>query len=406
MCSVSVRDSTVRDRAGYGLFASLYTTQFLGTAFFSTALASILRDRGVPLDRLGWLQAALMISALRVLWAPVVDRIGAMSRGHYRMWLLVLQPLMAMTLAGLALVEPVRHLDLVLLAGLVTAALSATQDIAVDSIAVRLLRPEQHGVANGIQVAGGYVGSLVGGGVSLLVYDRWGWTATVLLIAALSVVPLLQLARLRETGAATALSLRARYVAMFDVARLPRLRVWTLAVQPCCLAGIFAAYSLVGPMLVDAGWSLSEIGWVTSIAGDGVAIGGAVVAGVVVARVGAMPSLVLFGLLQVAAVLGLLPLAFGGGGSVSMAVAILVFKVAYAASATVIGTVSMRLSRPELAGTDYSAMATAGALVAFGAGAVALWTAETVGYPATLLTSAGLALTGVLAVRWVRAADS
>ncbi|MEV0698908.1 MFS transporter [Saccharopolyspora sp. NPDC050389] len=399
---MTVRHAVTAERAGYGLLAGLYTAQFLGTGFFATALASILRDRGVPLDRLGLLQAALMVSALRMLWAPLVDRFGSASRGHYRSWLLVLQPAMAVTLLWLAVLDPVADLDLIIFAGLVTAALSATQDIAVDALAVRLLRPDQQGLANGVQVAAGYAGSLVSGGLSLLVYDWLGWVAAVLVLTAMTAVPGFQLLRFREPRAKpTGASLRARYVALLDLLRDRRLAMWMLVVQPCCWAGIFAAYSLVGPMLVDAGWSLSEIGWVTSIAGDAVAMLGAVIAGAVVARLGSRVCLVLFGLSQVVALLSLFPLAFGSGPIVATSAAILLFKVAYAASATVIGTVSMRLCRPSMAGADYSAMAAVGSVVAFAAGAVALTAAGAFGYPAALAAAAALALAGVLAVRWM-----
>ncbi|OQO90711.1 hypothetical protein B1813_14280 [Saccharomonospora piscinae] len=399
---MSVRDTVASPPARYGLLASLYTAQFLGTAFFATALTSILRERGVPLAELGLLQVALMVSALRVLWAPVIDRFGSRRRGHYRSWLLVLQPAMVVALLCLTVLDPVADLDLLLVAGLVTAALSASQDVAVDAIAVRLLRPHQQGVANGIQVAGGYVGSIAGGGVSLLLYDSVGWAPTILVLAALTAVPWWQTLRFTEPAGQRADStLATRYGALLGLFRQRRLLPWLLVVQPCCWAGIFAAYTLVGPMLVDAGWSLSSVGWVTSIAGDGVAVAGAVVAGALVARHGTRTCLVVFGLCQVAAVLALLPLAFGTAPTVPTGAAILLFKLAYAASATVIGTVSMRLSRPALAGTDYSAMATVGSVVAFGAGAVALALADSAGYPATLTAAAVLAFTGVLAVRWV-----
>ena len=73
------------------LLAGLYVSQFLGVGFFYTALAAILRDRGASLEQLGTIQAVGLIWALKVFWAPIVDRYGP-RRGHYRGWLLVLQP--------------------------------------------------------------------------------------------------------------------------------------------------------------------------------------------------------------------------------------------------------------------------------------------------------------------------
>ncbi|MDA3642450.1 MFS transporter [Saccharopolyspora indica] len=391
---------------GYRLLATLYTAQFLGTAFFATALASILRDRGVGLEQLGLLQVVSMLSAMRVLWAPLVDRFGSARRGHYRSWLLVLQPALALALLSLLVLDPVADLGLVLFAALATGVLSATQDIAVDALTVRLLRPEQHGIANGIQVAGGYVGSLIGGGVSLLVYDEFGWAPAVLALAVLSALPAVQLLWLAEPAEQIARPrLRHRYAALLGVLTERSKARWTLVVQPCFFAGIFAAYALVAPMLVDAGWSLSSIGLVVNLLGDTLAMLGAVLAGTLVARLGTRACLVLLGLVMLGTVLALLPLATGSGPPVATGVAILLFKIAYAASATVIATVTMRLSRPATAGADYSAMSSVGAVIAFGAGSAALAVAGAVGYPVAMAAAAALVGAGVLAVRLLPVRD-
>lgn len=390
---------TTGQRVSYRLLATLYTAQFLGTAFFATALASILRERGAGLDQLGLLQVISMISALRMLWAPLVDRFGSARRGHYRSWLLILQPALAVTLLSLVLLDPVDDLGLVLFAASATGLLSATQDIAVDALAVRLLRANQYGTANGIQVASGYVGSLVGGGVSLLVYEEFGWAPALLALTALTALPAVQLLRLAEpAGPASRPGLRRRYAALRDVLSEPTMARWTLIVQPCLFAGIFAAYALVGPMLVDAGWSLSAIGLVTSLLGDTVAMLGALLAGPLIARYGTRTCLILFGLVLLAAVLALMPLAAGSAAPPVTGTALLLFKIAYAAAATVVGAVTMRLSRPDTAGADYSAMSSVSSMIAFGAGAAALAMAAEVGYPAPMAGASALVGAGVLTI--------
>ena len=67
---------------------------------------------------------------------------------------------------------------------------SATQDIAADALAVRLLTDSGRGIGNGIQVGGNYLGSVVGGGLALVVYDRWGWVPAILLLALLTATAL------------------------------------------------------------------------------------------------------------------------------------------------------------------------------------------------------------------------
>lgn len=116
-------------------------------------------------------------------------------------------------------------------------------------------------------------------------------------------------------------------------------------------------------------------------------------------RLGARCCLVLFGLIQIGSILQLVPLALGHAPVVPTTRAVFVLKVAYAASATVIGTVSMGLCRPKTAGADYSTLACVGSAIAFAAGAASLTVAGQVGYLPVLAAAATLACGGLIAAR-------
>ena len=47
--------------------------------------------------------------------------------------------------------------------------------VTILAIAVRMLRKDERGPANGIQVGGYYLGQILGGGVVLVLFDRFGW---------------------------------------------------------------------------------------------------------------------------------------------------------------------------------------------------------------------------------------
>ena len=54
-----------------------------------------MRENGSELSAIGFLSWVGLAYTLKFLWAPLLDRWSpARSRGHYRTWLLVLQPLM------------------------------------------------------------------------------------------------------------------------------------------------------------------------------------------------------------------------------------------------------------------------------------------------------------------------
>src|SRR5690606_27612309 len=79
----------------------LYVTQYVGVGFITIGLVAILRDGGTPLETLGALTLIGLVWPLKVLWAPLLDRYGSRTRGHYRSWLLVLQSALVVALPPL-----------------------------------------------------------------------------------------------------------------------------------------------------------------------------------------------------------------------------------------------------------------------------------------------------------------
>lgn len=249
------------------LLWALYTTQFIGASFLSTGLTGILRDGGADLSTLGLLQLLGLVWPLKFLWAPLLDRWSPRGKsGHYRAWLLILQSLMVLSLLGLALIaDPVQGLGAVVILAGAFVLFSATQDIAADALSVRGLDRSQHNTGAGIQVAASYLGTLVGGGLALLVYDLWGWRAAVFTLVAFTALALATVARYVEAPRATGTRARIKLSDMFGVLSQSGARTWALVAVPLIAFGSGALWSLVTPALVDAGWSLTRIGVVTSV---------------------------------------------------------------------------------------------------------------------------------------------
>ena len=60
--------------ARYRLVAALYGSQFIPLAFFLYGLSAVLRERGVPLERIGLIQLVALTWVVKFAWAPLVDR--------------------------------------------------------------------------------------------------------------------------------------------------------------------------------------------------------------------------------------------------------------------------------------------------------------------------------------------
>ncbi|KPQ39253.1 MAG: RhtX/FptX family siderophore permease [Phormidium sp. OSCR] len=174
------------------LLSSLYTSQFLPSAFFFQALPIFLRQQGVSLQVIGLMGLLTLPWMLKFLWAPLIDRYGFRRWGHYKSWIIIFQILKVMALIACASIDASNS---VLLFGgvFIVVTLAATQDIATDALAVRLLAPHERGWGNGIQSAGRPIGGILGGGVMLLVLDQLGWSLSVGILAAGVLVALLPL---------------------------------------------------------------------------------------------------------------------------------------------------------------------------------------------------------------------
>jgi predicted MFS family arabinose efflux permease len=264
----------------------LYAAQGIPFGFAVEYLPVVLRQSGYSLTAiaaLGWLQLPWQI---KIFWATAADApsLRARSRGI----LLVLQLLLAATVAGYAPFS-LRTAALVWFALTFLAALfAATQDVFVDALAVRLLLPSERGVGNVAQVAGYRLGILAGGAGMLLVASSIGEPRTLLACALLIAAAGAGAFALRgelevppEEGAPSA-EAKARLPVISVFRHVLSRGAWpVLALALTFKLGLHMASGLLKPMCVDAGWTSAEIGWAVVTVGTvcalvGAALGGAV----------------------------------------------------------------------------------------------------------------------------------
>lgn len=374
----------MRTAGKVGLLTSLYLSQGLPFGLFTQALPAILRRRGLSLTLVGLSSLLALPWALKPLWAPLVDR-----HGRRRSWILPLQLAAAALMATLTLFDPRHGLSAVLTGVLLSNLLAASQDIATDGLAVDLLRPEERGLGNGVQVAGYRVGMIVGGGGLLLLYDQAGWWTTTATGSALLLAATLPILLYREPpprrGGETPSLARALH--------RPGIGAW-LAALSIYKAGDALATSMIRPLLIDRGLSLSEIGWLLGAVGFGAGLVGALLGGWLAGRLGPPRALVTFGLLQAAGVAGyLLPSAATRGfGALALVCG---FEHAAGGMATAaLFTAMMDRSRPSSGATDYTVQASVvvvatGAMAAVGGIVADRWGYVTHFTLSTLLCLAG-----------------
>ncbi|MEM7331129.1 MAG: MFS transporter [Chloroflexota bacterium] len=390
--------SNREQRSKMTLLGGLYITQFLGLGFIVTAVPAIMRDIGYSLDQIGLIYVLGLIWALKFLWAPFIDRIGSKKHGHYRSWLLVMQSLMIVSLIGAAFFDISSQISILAVFFALVSIFSATQDIAADALAVTLLSPEERGLGNSIQVAGGFVGNLIGGGVLLITYQWFGWQASLLFLAAATLLPLYNIWRHKEAPApADARSEKVGYRDMARYFRRPGMGRWA-AILLTYSMGIGIVYALLRPMLVDLGWSLDQIGFVTNILGALIGILGAAVAGLITQRIGRKMAMLIANGLVIVSILVLFPAAGGINNQVLIYGSASLMLFAYGANATILATMIMDKSDPTSAGTDYTLQYSVTSILTFILSGAALALAESIQYGGVLWLSIGLTVLSLVLI--------
>jgi len=170
----------------------LYVAQGLPYGFFITVLPVFLREAGWSRTSLGLMSLLGLPWFFKPLWAPLVDRFSVPFLGRRKSWILPCMGALALSVMVLGAEEPAADRALTgLFLVAVMILITATQDIAVDGLAVDILHPGERGPGNAAQVIGFKVGMLLTGGVLLSFSLRIGWEGICHWMAAITMLVML-----------------------------------------------------------------------------------------------------------------------------------------------------------------------------------------------------------------------
>lgn len=361
---------------------------------FNDLVPVLLRARGVSLAEIGLLSTLALPWALKFLWAPAVDRLGTRRR-----WIAGSQMGLAVVLVLIALSgATVSPAYLALLLALV--ALSATQDIAVDAYTIELMDRSELGPANGTRVTGYRLGMIVSGGALVALSARLGWTAVLLMGAALffafaGLTSLLPSTRSEHSVHEPVLE------PIRELLRRPGILVAGLFVLLFKL-GDLALVPMVKPFWVDSGYSVQQIGWVQTTLGVGASIVGALVGGVLTRRLGAFHALWVLGLVQALSNLAYWAAAAAGAPTGLMYGAAIVEQFTGGMGTAAFLTFLMTLSSRRYAATQFALLSALYRVGGILAGAVSGVLASRMGYASYFLLTFALALPAFALLPWIR----
>jgi|GEM_PF-96833 len=401
-------DTPTAQTSGIFLLAcvGVYISQTLVTTLATQSLPSLLRSAGVPLQLVGLSYLFLLPWVVKFLWSPAIERLRrpAAGRDHSRRLIVSGQLLLALVLSIPALIaltgEPLMQLSGVLL--LLAALLSASVDVAADGMMIDRLRSSNgFGRGNVIQVGGSYLGVMLGSGGFLLLAGYLSWPLALLLSAVFLVLISLPLAALPGISQNTDSPGNART----DSGSRPSLRhaLQRREIRHALLlvllmgAGIRTAFGMLGPVLLDHGISMTQLGWLFSSFSVIAGLLGTVAGGWLSRFFQPWQAVGLVLLFQALSLAAFIPALELETSQVLISVCGITFA-AMAAGFVVIYSALMRLTSPAQPGVDFTLFQCTDALIAMTGGIAGGLLAGQLGYIAYFAIAAGLSLLAALMV--------
>jgi MFS family permease len=173
-------------------FGLLYVSEGIPFGFTSVAMVAFMRQQGLSLALIGMFVAALFLPwSFKWAWAPVIDLVKLHRYGGRKAWIVACMSMMIVTLLVAANVDFKAHFHWLLAMVVLNNLFCATQDVAIDSLAVSTLLPDERARGNGFMFAGQYLGIALGGGGAVAVDGLFGFEAALAGVAGLLFVMLL-----------------------------------------------------------------------------------------------------------------------------------------------------------------------------------------------------------------------
>jgi PAT family beta-lactamase induction signal transducer AmpG len=272
-------------------------------------LPAWLRTEGVDLKMIGLFTLTGAAYIWKFLWSPLLDRYALPWLGRRRGWMAATQAALLVSIASLGWLHPSIDIWMIAYLSIAIAFFSASYDIAADAYRRELLPEAEFGLGNSIYVNAYRISSLVPGSLALILADRMPWSS-VFVITALFMLPGLVMTLVVDEPQRSAHAPRTLLEAVVQpFHEFFKRSGWQQALL--VLSFIFfyklgdsMATALATPFYLDLGFTKTQIGVVAKNAGLWSSIIGGMLGGLWMVRIGINRGLWLFGIVQMASILG------------------------------------------------------------------------------------------------------
>jgi len=385
----------MKQAAKLSTFFSLYLAQAVPMSLFSTLLPVLMRQDSFSLSAIGLLQLIKLPWILKFFWAPLVDR-KTTGLKAFKKWIIVSELVYAVLIFAIAFLDLKMNFTLIFGLILLSFMASATQDIATDALAALSFNTKERGRCNSMQSMGSFAGTLVGGGLMILLYKEIGWMVLFIGVAIFLIIALWPILRYKDadlTSRKVKDWFTLRDIGHFFSQEGGVKQLFFLLLFQIGMIGILAMYK---PFLVDHDFGLKEIGLMFGVFGPIFGILSSFLGGYLLRRFSRYQAK-----LMIAIVIVLVPLSFWIltvlDPTRPMLYGFVAFMwTAYGFSSVLVNTVAMDFVRAGREGTDFTMQTVLVHLSSMFIAVISGKMADSIGYSGLALTEFSLALISLI----------
>jgi PAT family beta-lactamase induction signal transducer AmpG len=263
-------------------------------------LQAWMTDKGVDLTWIGMISLVQIPYTWKLLWAPFIDRFVPPFLGRRRGWLLIAQIALMFAIVGLGYSDPVKNTGLMIVAAVLVAFFSATQDIVIDAYRREDLSDEELGLGSSMYVYGYRLGMLLASGGGLIMADHISFSQ-VYFIMSLCMLPGIITTLLTpepELVSGAPQTMKEAMVNPFVDYFSRNGALWILVFILLYKIGDTMASGITMPFYLETGFTKTEIGTVVKFFGTAATLAGAALGGLMLLKLGINRGLWIFGILQ------------------------------------------------------------------------------------------------------------
>ncbi|HTM63479.1 MAG TPA: MFS transporter [Gammaproteobacteria bacterium] len=371
----------------------------LPLALTSSTLQAWFTSANVNLAAIGSLTLIGIPYTLKFLWSPFLDYYQIPRLGLRKGWILVMQLAVALSLLLLANMNPETQAASIMLLALITALLSATQDVAVDAYRTDILTDSERGLGAAYYVFTYRLAVVASGGFALVFADFYGWKLTYEIMALLMILvmvltlnaPAIQHELDNEKNV-----WQTMMVALSDLMRHENIIILLLFVMFYKLGDALALSLMTNFLLKGLGFSLTEVGLAYKIVSFAATVLGAFAGGAILTRRNIYFGLMVFGLAQAFSNLMFVLLAVVGKNFSLMAVSIFIENFCSGLSTAAFLAFLMSVCNKKYTATQYALLSAIASLARVFLGPVAAMMVGALGWAQFFMWSFVLSLPGIL----------